>query len=65
MLEFIFGFLSGIVGSTIFRKRLVNRSIGIQAEEVWSHTVESQPILIQNSKTKFVPKLQNFWGPDS
>jgi|LakMenEpi03Aug12_release.lakeMendotaPanAssembly.Ray.scaffolds.fasta_scaffold66053_9 hypothetical protein len=65
MLEFIFGFLSGIVGSALFRKRLVNRSIGIQAEEVWSHTVESQPILIQNSKIKFVPKLQNFWGPDS
>jgi hypothetical protein len=65
MLEFIFGFLSGIVGSAIIRKRLASRSIGIQAEEVWSQTVPSQPILIQNSKTIFVPKLQNFWGPDS
>ncbi len=65
MFEFIFGFLSGIVGSALFRKRLANRSIGIQAEEVWSHTVQSQPILIKNSKTNFIPKLQNFWGPDS
>jgi hypothetical protein len=41
------------------------RSVGVQAEEVWSQTVQSQPILIRNSKTNFVPKLKNFWGPDS
>lgn len=60
MLEFILGFLSGIMGSVMIRKR--TRSVGIQAEEVWS---PSQPILIQNSKNNFVPKLKNFWGPDS
>jgi hypothetical protein len=65
MLEFIFGFLTGLVGLTLVRKRSVNKSIGIQAEEVWSQTVSSQPILIENSKTKFVPELKNFWGPDS
>jgi hypothetical protein len=65
MLEFVCGFLSGVIGFVMFKKRLVNRSIGIQAEEVWSQTVTSQPILIQNSKTKFIPELKNFWGPDS
>lgn len=63
MLEFIFGFLSGIF--IVFMRRSEHRSIGVQAEEVWSQTVTSQPILIQNSKTKFVPELRNFWGPDS
>jgi hypothetical protein len=63
MLEFIFGFLSGLVSSVLIRKKM--RSVGVQAEEVWSQTVPSQPILIQNSKNIFVPKLQNFWGPDS
>ena len=62
MLEFICGFLSGLVSSALIRKRLVHRSIGVQAEEVCS---PSRPILIQNSKPIFVPKLQNFWGPDS
>ena len=62
MLEFVCGFLSGVIGFVMFKKRLVNRSIGVQAEEVWS---PSQPILIQNSKTKFIPELRNFWGPDS
>jgi hypothetical protein len=62
MLEFVFGFLSGLIGSVMLKKRLVNRSIGIQAEEVWSQT---HPILIKNPKPKFIPKLQNFWGPDS
>ena len=65
MFEFVCGFLSGVIGFVMFKKRLVNRSIGIQAEEVWSQTVTSQPILIQNSKTKFIPELRNFWGPDS
>jgi hypothetical protein len=63
MLEFIIGFLSGILGSAFIRKK--GRSVGVQAEEVWSQTVPSQPILIQNSKNNFVPKLKNFWGPDS
>jgi hypothetical protein len=62
MLEFVCGFLSGVIGFVMFKKRLVNRSIGVQAEEV---RVPSQPILIQNSKTKFIPELRNFWGPDS
>ena len=63
MLEFILGFLSGLMGSVLIRKR--TRSVGVQAEEVWSQTVPSQPISIQNSKNNFVPKLKNFWGPDS
>ena len=62
MFEFVCGFLSGLAGSAIIRKRLVSRSIGVQAEEV---RVPSQPILIQNSKPKFIPELRNFWGPDS
>jgi hypothetical protein len=65
MLEFICGFLSGLAGSVIIRKRLTSRSVGIQAEEIWSQTVPSQPIFIQNSKNKFIPELKNFWGPDS
>lgn len=63
MFEFVCGFLSGLL--IIFMRRSEHRSIGVQAEEVWSQTVPSQPILIQNSKTKFVPELRNFWGPDS
>lgn len=63
MLEFVFGFFSGIFITFIRRSKF--RSIGVQADEVWSQTVPTQPILIQNSKTKFVPKLQNFWGSDS
>jgi hypothetical protein len=63
MLEFVFGFFTGIF--ITFMRRSELRSIGVQAEEVWSQTVPSPPILIQNSKTKFVPKLKNFWGPDS
>jgi hypothetical protein len=63
MLEFVFGFFTGIL--VTFMRRSELRSIGVQAEEVWSQTVPSQPILIQNSKNNFVPKLKNFWGPDS
>ena len=62
MLEFVCGFLSGVIGFVMFKKRLVNRSIGVQAEEV---RVPSQPILIKTSKTKFIPELRNFWGRDS
>ena len=63
MLEFVFGFFTGIL--VTFLKRSELRSVGVQAEEVWSQTVQSQPILIRNSKTNFIPKLKNFWGPDS
>ena len=63
MFEFVCGFFTGIL--ITFMRKSELRSIGIQAEEVWSQTVPSQPILIRNSKTIFVPKLQNFWGPDS
>ena len=62
MFEFVLGILVGILGTMRMKKF---RSVGIQVEEVWSQTVPSQPILIQNSKNKFVPKLKNFWGPDS
>jgi hypothetical protein len=63
MFEFVCGFFTGIL--ITFMRRSELRSIGVQAEEVWSQTVPSQPILIKNSKNKFIPKLQNFWGPDS
>ena len=63
MFEFVCGFLSGLL--LTFMRRSELRSIGVQAEEVWSQTVTSQPILIKNSKTKFIPELRNFWGPDS
>ena len=63
MFEFVCGFFTGIL--ITFLRRTENRSIGIQAEEVWSQPVQSQPILIQNSKTNFVSNLKNFWGPDS
>jgi hypothetical protein len=62
MFEFVLGILVGILGTMRMKKF---RSVGIQVEEVWSQTVPSQPILIQNSKNKFVPNLKNFWGPDS
>ena len=66
MLEFTIGLLSGISGTIfVFRKTGHVRSIGVQAVEVWSQTVQTQPILIINSKPNFVPKLKNFWGPDS
>lgn len=63
MFEFVFGFFTGIL--VTFMRRSELRSIGVQADEVWSQTVPSQPILIRNSKINFVPKLKNFWGPDS
>ena len=60
MFEFVCGFLSGIL--ITFMRRSELRSISVQTEEVRSPT---KPILIQNSKNKFVPNLKNFWGPDS
>ena len=60
MFEFVCGFLSGLL--IVFMRRSEHRSIGVQAEEV---RVPSQPILIKTSKTKFIPELRNFWGPDS
>jgi hypothetical protein len=62
MFEFVLGILVGILGTMRMKKF---RSVGIQVDEVWSQTVPSQPILIRNSKNNFVPKLKNFWGPDS
>jgi hypothetical protein len=61
MFEFMFGILMGILGSVMVRERPKTRSIGTQADEL----VITQPILIQNSKNKFIPKLTNYWGPDS
>ena len=62
MFEFMFGILMGILGSVMVRERPSKcRSIGTQVDEL----VMTQPILIQNSKNKFIPKLTNYWGPDS
>jgi len=61
MFEFMFGILMGFLGSVMIRDRPKSRSIGTQVDEL----VVTQPILIQNSKNIFVPKLHNFWGPDS
>jgi len=61
MFEFMFGIIVGFLGSVVVRERPKSRSIGTQVDEL----VMSKPILIQNSKNKFIPKLTNFWGPDS
>jgi hypothetical protein len=61
MFEFMFGILMGFLGSVMIRDRPKFRSIGTQVDEL----VVTRPILIQNSKNIFVPKLHNFWGPDS
>lgn len=67
MLEFICGIGVGVgmCGAAAIQRQPENRSVGVQIDEVWSQTLPSHPILIQNSKTNFIPKLKNFWGPDS
>lgn len=45
------------------RKRKTFSDVNTQVDEIpISYT---PPVLIPNSKPKFIPHLKNFWGPDS
>ncbi len=55
MFEFVCGFLSGVIGFVMFKKRLVNRCPSRRGPG----TVPT------NFNSKFIPELRNFWGPDS
>jgi hypothetical protein len=56
----IFGFL--LAKLPIKKKNKKTEDAGVQASEPPPPT---QPILIQNSKPRYIPYLVNFWGPDS
>lgn len=57
--EFLIGFFLGIM----LKPRKKAHEIGVQ---VCDTPLISQPILIPNSKIKFIPgNLKNFWGSDS
>ena len=60
MLEFICGIGVGVgmCGAAAIQRQPENRSVGVQIDEVWSQTLPSHPILIQNSKTNFIPKVK-------
>jgi hypothetical protein len=61
--EFILGFVAGVLYGKA--KWYPKKSVSVQVDEVPFIPVSS-PILIPNSKTKFVPgSLKNFWGSDS
>jgi len=61
--EFVVGFFVGFFYSKA--RWYPKKSVSVQVDEVPFMPVTS-PILIPNSKTKFVPgTLKNFWGPDS
>jgi len=55
----IFGFL--VAKLSIKKKNKKTEDAGVQVSE----PPPSKPILIQNSKTRYIPSLANFWGPDS
>lgn len=64
-MPFIIDFMIGLgVGLLVNgRKRKTFSDVNTQVDEISiSH---SPPILIPNSKSKFIPYLKNFWGPDS
>jgi hypothetical protein len=54
-----FGFL--IAKLPVKKKIKKTEDAGVQASE----PPPTQPILIQNSKPRYIPYLVNFWGPDS
>jgi len=61
--EFVLGFVLGILG-TKYRKRGAYRDMSTQADNIWGTQLQiSEPVPVKSSK--FVPKLTNFWGPDS
>jgi len=49
------------MGGLVLKERQT-RSVGIQATEVWSQPVSSQPILIENLKKKFTRRTQELLG---
>ena len=55
----IFGFLLSKL--SVKNKNKKTEDAGVQASE----PLPTQPILIQNSKPRYIPYLVNFWGPDS
>lgn len=65
MYEFCMGVILGYMGVMILRGTKKKTSVATQADELVIALQTSEPILIQNSKSKFSPKLTNFWGPDS
>jgi hypothetical protein len=61
--EFVLGFFAGFLYAK--SKRYPKKSASVQVDEV-PFVPPSSPILIPNSKPKFVPgALKNFWGSDS
>jgi hypothetical protein len=61
IIDFLIGMAVGfLVGG---RKRKTFSDVNTQVDEIpISYT---PPVLIPNSKPKFIPHLKNFWGPDS
>ena len=63
MYELVIGFFLGILGTNWLNKR-PRRDMGTQADNIWGTQLQiSEPVPVASSK--FVPKLTNFWGPDS
>jgi hypothetical protein len=63
--EFVLGFFLGFYYAKSKVKKSASVSVSVQVDEKPFVPVTS-PILIQNSKRKFVPgTLKNFWGSDS
>jgi hypothetical protein len=63
MYELVIGFFLGILGTNWLSKR-PRRDMGTQADNIWGTQLQiSEPVPVVSSK--FVPKLTNFWGPDS
>jgi hypothetical protein len=59
--HFLVGAIFGFLLAKLPLKNKKTKDAGIQA----SAPPPSKPILIQNSKTRYIPSLANFWGPDS
>jgi hypothetical protein len=63
MQEFIFGIILGVLAGRIKlpKKPIVKKDAEVQV----SPPPVTSPILIQNSKPRYIPYLVNFWGGDS
>ena len=62
MQEFIFGILLGVLAGRI---KFPQKSVGKKDAEVQVTPQVTSPILIKNSKPRYIPSLANFWGADS
>jgi hypothetical protein len=63
--DVLIGFILGFFSSKLVSRKTW-REVGVQADEVWGRTLtKTKPVEMPYAKAKFVPRLQNFWGPDS